>query len=508
MLSYSWVIALVGSVAFVVYRLYSSFKEDKALQHIPTHEFEDGDNSRSRYMTDLKQLLETGYRKYNKQGQAFKVRVPIGGYSVKYRIILPKEHLEEIKHLSNSVFSWQLASRVIFAQDYTGAPDRGAWSGKALRVGIHQNLAEITERLDHKISEYFKAHLPQNRGQTASIRFMQFLVPAIGNVTNGLLVDERLSSDPLWVKETCEMAVNRYKSADDVRAWPPHLAALVSPMLESVKELRRSRAYVKMQMTPLFNDLRAREALDPGEKKRAQKGHYGFDWLWGGAPDSLTLDDFSDTMMRTLIASIHTTAKTISVALIDLLSQPTYFHELLEEAKLAIRPDGSVYLDKLPMTDCFLKESQRLTPMFLLTMNRIVTSDYAFKSSGLEVPAKSMTTAASAAIATDPDTFSDPNTFDGHRYWRLRQQDKGTASSLAMGMATTDSLGFGLGNQACPGRFFAVNEMKVVLARLLTGWNLTLEKNGVEYTGGRPEIGYNDFSLIAPVEWGVRLTKK
>lgn len=77
-----------------------------------------------------------------------------------------------------------------------------------------------------------------------------------------------------------------------------------------------------------------------------------------------------------------------------------------------------------------------------------------------------------------------------------------------MGMATTDSLGFGLGNQACPGRFFAVNEMKVVLARLLNGWDLTLEKDGVEYTGGRPEIGYNDFSLVAPLEWGVRLTKK
>ena len=141
-------------------------------------------------------------------------------------------------------------------------------------------------------------------------------------------------------------------------------------------------------------------------------------------------------------------------------------------------------------------------------MNRIVTQNYKFKCSSLQVPERSMTTAASAAIATDPDAFVNPNTFDGHRYWRLRQQDKGTSSSLAMGMATTDSLGFGLGNQACPGRFFAVNEMKVILARLLTGWDLTLEKQGVKYTGRRPEMEYTDFSLIAPVEWGIRLKKK
>ncbi len=317
MLPYSWLFLLLGSVALVLYRLYLSFKEERALRHIPTHDFDDGDNSRGRYIRDLKQLLESGYQKYNKRGQPFKVRVPIGGYTVKYRIILPKEHLEEIKHLSNSVFSWQLASRVIFAQAYTGAPDRGPWSGKALRVGIHQNLAEITERLDRKISEYFQQHLPYEKGQTASIRFMEFFVPTIGSVTNGLLVGERLSSDPEWVQETCEMAVNRYKSADDVRTWPPYLAALISPRLESVKKLRRSRAYVKMQMTPLFNELKARNQINPGEKKGAMKGHYGLDWLWGGSPDDLTLDDFSETMMRTLIASIHTNAKTISVALID-----------------------------------------------------------------------------------------------------------------------------------------------------------------------------------------------
>ncbi|KAJ4186570.1 hypothetical protein NW767_010802 [Fusarium falciforme] len=120
-----------------------------------------GDNSRKRYLTDLKALLETGYRRYNKAGQAFKVTIAVGGYSVKHRVILLKDHLDEIKHRSNDVFSWQLASRIIFAQDYTGPPDRGPWSGKALRVGIHQNLKDITAQLQRRIGDNFAANLPQ-----------------------------------------------------------------------------------------------------------------------------------------------------------------------------------------------------------------------------------------------------------------------------------------------------------------------------------------------------------
>ena len=78
--------------------------------------------------------------------------------------------------------------------------------------------------------------------------------------------------------------------------------------------------------------------------------------------------------MRTMIASIHTTAKTVSIAMIDLLSQPQYLNELREEAKAAVRTDGrSMDVDKLTKLDCFLKESQRLTPVILCKLRYHLT---------------------------------------------------------------------------------------------------------------------------------------
>lgn len=140
-------------------------------------------------------------------------------------------------------------------------------------------------------------------------------------------------------------------------------------------------------------------------------------------------------------------------------------------------------------------------------MNRILTQDYEFKCSGLKLPKETMITAPAAAIATDPDTFREPNTFDGHRYMRLREEHKGSASSLVLGMSTIDSLGFGLGNQACPGRFLAVNNLKLMMARLMIGWELTLEKNGQEFQGPRPSMEYKDFSVVPPSQFSIRLRK-
>lgn len=120
------------------------------------------------------------------------------------------------------------------------------------------------------------------------------------------------------------------------------------------------------KMKPIYDELKGQSLLYTDNKKNRRKGTFGYEWLWSGAPDDVTLQDFSDTMMRTLITAIHTTAKTISVAFIDVLTQPEFLAELTREAKEAVEDDGqSINLDKLLKLDCLLKGSQRLSPVFL-----------------------------------------------------------------------------------------------------------------------------------------------
>jgi gliotoxin biosynthesis cytochrome P450 monooxygenase len=60
-----------------------------------------------------------------------------------------------------------------------------------------------------------------------------------------------------------------------------------------------------------------------------------------------------------------------------------------------------------------------------------------------------------------------------------------------------ESLNFGHGNHACPGRFFASNEIKVVLIELLRNWEFRL-KGDVERKGGedkRPKSHFHELGV-------------
>ena len=77
--------------------------------------------------------------------------------------------------------------------------------------------------------------------------------------------------------------------------------------------------------------------------------------------------------------------------------------------------------------------------------------------------------------ANDPSVTPDPELFDPMRSYRARQlcnDEKGRIQHSA-GHPSVNHLSFGFGGQACPGRHFAINEMKLTLSRLLTEYDFS-----------------------------------
>jgi cytochrome P450 len=79
---------------------------------------------------------------------------------------------------------------------------------------------------------------------------------------------------------------------------------------------------------------------------------------------------------------------------------------------------------------------------------------------------------ASSQWAMDPTVFPNPELFDGFRYHRMRN-DPEEKNPNRHQFATTDKnhLHFGHGRFACPGRFFASLEMKVLLGHLILDYD-------------------------------------
>jgi cytochrome P450 len=91
----------------------------------------------------------------------------------------------------------------------------------------------------------------------------------------------------------------------------------------------------------------------------------------------------------------------------------------------------------------------------------------------IEVPA--------VCVNSDMDVFPDADKFDPLRFYKLRQ-DARTAGSVEGGAlsqfvsVSQSSLTFGYGRHACPGRFFAANEIKMILSNLLMCYEIKLEE--------------------------------
>lgn len=110
-------------------------------------------------------------------------------------------------------------------------------------------------------------------------------------------------------------------------------------------------------------------------------------------------------------------------------------------------------------------------------------------SDGTHLPAGTDLLAPMAGVAVDERYYSDPEVFDGLRFFKLRQQQQqhqqsasssgDEASAASSGRHQFTSIGdtnmnFGLGKHACPGRFFAGCEIKLVLALLLLRYDIRL----------------------------------
>jgi len=63
---------------------------------------------------------------------------------------------------------------------------------------------------------------------------------------------------------------------------------------------------------------------------------------------------------------------------------------------------------------------------------------------------------------------------------------------------------FGLGKDACPGRFFASNQIKIVLAHLIRNYNMALE----DMSAGRPKNPMFEVNVLGDPTANVLLKKR
>ena len=101
----------------------------------------------------------------------------------------------------------------------------------------------------------------------------------------------------------------------------------------------------------------------------------------------------------------------------------------------------------------------------------------------------------SSLLHYDPEVYKNPLEYDIHRFADMRDSDSDSQCHLvSTGPA---SLGFGHGSHACPGRFFAANELKIALSHLLVKYDWDIDT--ADASDGKADIGAEEIGFTANV---------
>ena len=192
----------------------------------------------------------------------------------------------------------------------------------------------------------------------------------------------------------------------------------------------------------------------------------------------LSKRELRDHLITLLLAGYDTTAVSLAWAFRMIYSHPDVLEKIRAELRDAF-PSGEIDadgLEKLSYLDAAIKESLRLHPIVPFVVRRLTRP---FSAGGILYPAGVILAPSILLAHTRPEEYPEPERFKPERF-------------LDRKLNPYAWLPFGGGTRRCLGMFFALFEMRVVLATALSRVNLRLVS---------PNAGYRRRGfLIAPAD--------
>jgi ent-kaurene oxidase len=171
--------------------------------------------------------------------------------------------------------------------------------------------------------------------------------------------------NPEWLQLCVDYSINVFTTSLTLRMFPPFTHPLVARLLPSRRLIRQNIQAAERILAPII------EGYDQRLKDRKEDElPTMLDWMLENDPGKeRQIEELAVRQLILTLASIHSTASTVTQALFDLCAHPELIEPLQEEAKAVWELSGGTfkkeYLPRLELLDSFLVESARLNPLIL-----------------------------------------------------------------------------------------------------------------------------------------------
>ncbi|RKF53908.1 Cytochrome P450 monooygenase 3 [Golovinomyces cichoracearum] len=443
-------------------------------------------------------------------------------------VVAPKSTIGDIKSFTQEDASFSKHLQYLFHSQFTniGEFEDGALIS-VIKNDISRQLVTTLGILQEETIFGFDSCFGPSRDWTPVT-----LYPAIAKIvtlmSGRLFFGRPLSRNEELINTSIKFTIQATNVRDALAKRPKWFRNFLSTFYEEIKSLSNFKKEFAEIVRPIIDAHLAKEGnkklySDEGD----EQGKFIACLLDRMPPGKRrNIQHLTNQLLSLSFASIHTTSITATQAIYDLASYREYIPLLVDEIKEVMAEDGyetaddgsvrlrKTSLPKLLKLDSFLKESQRVSPLSLVANRRLVTSDLML-STGHLIPKGTHLCYPSWEIYNESTTlyldgYTKPlNKFDGLRYYNLRRLP-GNANRHYFVSTSPDNLEFGYGNQLCPGRFLANNEIKVILIELLLNWDFRFPDD-VKMEGGawrRPKNIFVKFDCNPDMKASVELRRR
>ncbi|KAK0220338.1 cytochrome P450 [Armillaria fumosa] len=439
----------------------------------------------------VRDIVGEGYRTH--YGGVFKIPLPD-----KWVIVVTgDEKMNDIRKASNEQLSFADASVDNFQLDHTLGHRISAdpYEVDVIRGPLTRNIVACFADVQDEIKAAFNDYIPMNKDWTEIPAYgtaLQIICRASNRVFVGLPLLIPQGRNREYIDLNINFTVNVTAYAHFLNLFPSFLKPLVHPISTYTAYADPQIRVLGSVFTPRRNATAKMEKFlgETVRERLRQDELHGKDWP--GKPNDLIswLIDATkghderrtvrDLVLRVLVlnfAAIHMTSITFTTALYALAAHPEYVQTLRDEVEAAIAEEDwtKAAVGKTNQLDSFIKEAQRrYGSINVFSMARFVRKDFVF-SDGTVVPAGNHIAVATQSIHMDEGKYDDPLEFKPWRFHDMRKED-GKSNRHQMINLDIDYVVFGNGRPACPGRFFAVNELKILMSYVLVNFDVKMDK--------------------------------
>ncbi|EPE09695.1 ent-kaurene oxidase [Ophiostoma piceae UAMH 11346] len=423
---------------------------------------------KTKWIFNAERLVRESYNMF--YGKVYQIRATEGT-----QVMIPAKLIPELKGLPEEILSATEAVNEAMLSQYTkfSLGHNGDMLSGVIRTKLTQNLARLVPQLRKEIEYVVATEFPECNDWTP-VKLHPFGLRAIARLSGRAFVGSSINRKEEWMDTSINFAMHVFMAVVKLQFIPAWLRPIGQYFVSDLRRIRADIARAKAMLQPIMEE-RLRDMDIPGYEKPDDL----IQWLLDTLPASELHDYTAQTELQLVLsaASIHTTNNLLVDCMFDLAAYPDVQKELREEALSILnseqawaRKDSMVRLKKM---DSFIKEVQRfsgnITGFIRKVMQPIDLSD------GTHLPRGTKILAPQVGYSRDDNHFSDPDTFDHLRFFRMRQRSGEDGHRWQFTSIGDTNMNFGAGKHACPGRFFAGNEIKMMLAYYLINFELKLK---------------------------------